>query len=128
MNLNNICFTIDPMKLNLDGVAGGCQMSPLPSPETLMTNHGGPIEDGGILGTMKIIEEECNSSSSSSIGNNSDEDDDHEGDAESPYKDDHRNNNNNKISNGSLDDAIQALEEALPIRFVFISSFVYVYL
>ncbi|KVI01489.1 uncharacterized protein DDB_G0287625 [Cynara cardunculus var. scolymus] len=110
------------MKLNLEGVGGGCRMSLMPSPETLMTNHGG-VGDGGILGTvgatkfMRIIEEDCNSSGSSSIGNNSDDDDDREGDAESPYRyDHHNNNNNNKINNGSLDDALQALEEALPIR------------
>ncbi|KAI7733413.1 hypothetical protein M8C21_023279 [Ambrosia artemisiifolia] len=65
---------------------------------------------------MRIIkEEECNSSSSSSIGNNSDDDDNDDGDdAQSPYRFDHENNN--KISTGSLDDAIQAIEKALPIR------------
>ncbi|KAI3496343.1 hypothetical protein L1887_38701 [Cichorium endivia] len=112
------------MKLNSEGVGGvgGCRILPLPPPETEITDQGGRIETERIYGTvgatkfMRIIEEECNSSSSSSIGNNSDDDDDddREGDAQSPYRYDHQNNN--KINNGSLDDAIQALEEALPIR------------
>ncbi|KAJ9550735.1 hypothetical protein OSB04_014780 [Centaurea solstitialis] len=82
------------MNLNLEEVAGGCRTSPLPSPETVFTNHGG---------TMNIIQEDCNSSSTSSIGNNSDneeDDDDREADAESRC----------------IGDSIRALEEALPIR------------
>ncbi|XP_076914205.1 uncharacterized protein LOC143573131 [Bidens hawaiensis] len=66
---------------------------------------------------LRIIEEEeCNSSSSSSIGNNSDDDVDDDGDdAQSPYRfNDH--GSNQQISTGSLDDAIQALEKALPVR------------
>ncbi|KAL7593190.1 hypothetical protein Lser_V15G33621 [Lactuca serriola] len=114
------------MKLNSEGVGSvgsGCRILPLPPPETVvMNNHGGRIEAERIYETagatkfMRIIEEECNSSSSSSIGKNSDDDDDgdQEGDAQSPYRYDHQNKN--EISSGSLDDAIQALEEALPIR------------
>ncbi|KAL8222948.1 hypothetical protein R6Q57_020347 [Mikania cordata] len=83
-------------------------------PEAVMTNHRGV----GATKFTRIIEEEeeeCNSSSSSSIGNNSDEDEDEdrEGDVQSEYRYDH---DNQKTTNGSLDDAIQALEEALPIR------------
>ncbi|KAI3734835.1 hypothetical protein L6452_14314 [Arctium lappa] len=64
--------------------------------------------DGGTKSMRIIQQEECNSSSSSSIGDDNDEDRD--GDVESRYRYDHHNNN------GSFDDAIQALEEALPIR------------
>nr|XP_043628096.1 uncharacterized protein LOC122599624 [Erigeron canadensis] len=105
------------MKLNTHGVHGdhhalddGSQM------------FGGLLmKDSKIFGGtkfMKIIqEEECKSSSSSSIGNNSDDDEKHEDDdAQSPYKYVHTNDNNKKMSNGSFDDAVQALEEALPIR------------
>ncbi|GJV92160.1 hypothetical protein Tco_1539973 [Tanacetum coccineum] len=67
-----------------------------------------------------IQEEDCISSSgSSSIGKNSDddnEDDDHASDAESTYRYDDHSNTNNMMRNGSIDDAIQAIEEALPIR------------
>nr|GEW18952.1 hypothetical protein [Tanacetum cinerariifolium]GEW47053.1 hypothetical protein [Tanacetum cinerariifolium] len=60
-------------------------------------------------------EEDCiSSSSSSSIGKNSD--DDHASDAESTYRYDDHANTNNMMRNGSIDDAIQAIEEALPIR------------
>ncbi|KAD4178011.1 hypothetical protein R6Q59_023234 [Mikania micrantha] len=79
-------------------------------PETVMTNHRGV---GATKFTRIIEEEECNSSNSSSIGNNSDEDEDREGDVQSEYRYDHEDQ---KTTNGSLDDAIQALEEALPIR------------
>ncbi|XP_071725450.1 protein OXIDATIVE STRESS 3 LIKE 2-like [Rutidosis leptorrhynchoides] len=81
--------------------------------------------------SMKIIHEnECNSSSSSSIGEDSDGDLQDDDVAESSYynynydhyndyndNDDH-NNYNGKINNdnGSFDDAIQALEQALPMR------------
>ncbi|XP_076946325.1 uncharacterized protein LOC143617746 [Bidens hawaiensis] len=67
---------------------------------------------------LRIIEEEeCNSSSSSSIGNNSDDDVDDGDDAQSPYRfNDHGNNNKQITTTGSLDDAMQALEKALPIR------------
>ncbi|GKB20746.1 hypothetical protein Tco_0854669 [Tanacetum coccineum] len=65
-------------------------------------------------------EEDCiSSSSSSSIGKNSDddnEDDDNASDAESTYRYDDHSNTNNIMRNGSIDDAIQAIEEALPIR------------
>ncbi|KAL4564463.1 hypothetical protein LXL04_028527 [Taraxacum kok-saghyz] len=115
------------MKINSEGegdVGGGHRIFPLPQPETIVTNNGrlgGRVEAESIYGTtggatklMRVIEEEYNSSGSSSIGKNSDDDDDdQEGDAQSSYR---YHQNNNKISNGSLDDAIQALEEALPIR------------
>ncbi|MFS7944634.1 hypothetical protein Hanom_Chr06g00514541 [Helianthus anomalus] len=57
-----------------------------------------------------VPEDECNSSSSSSIGEDSDAD--REDVAESRYGYDRKNDNNNN----SFDDAIQALEQALPIR------------
>ncbi|KAL4571158.1 hypothetical protein LXL04_017909 [Taraxacum kok-saghyz] len=70
--------------------------------------NGGMLEVVGGTKSMSIAgDEECNSSSSSSIGNDSD--DDREEDVESRYNDHHNNN-------GSFDNAIQALEEALPIR------------
>ncbi|KAI7743208.1 hypothetical protein M8C21_020564, partial [Ambrosia artemisiifolia] len=71
--------------------------------------------------TVIVSEDECNSSSSSSIGDDSDADP--EDDVESRYgygydrkndnDDDNNNNNNNK---NRFDDAIEALEQALPIR------------
>lgn len=96
-----------------DGCGGSCRTSAL-LPETHV-RFVGAGENGSTLGVvggtkpMRIVrEEECNSSSSSSIGDDSD--DEREEDVESRYTYDHRNNN------GSFDDAIQGLEEALPIR------------
>ncbi|KAK9076870.1 hypothetical protein SSX86_005204 [Deinandra increscens subsp. villosa] len=106
------------MKLNSDRMADlgvDYRKLPRPPPETTMADHGGAKTTTGATKFERIIEEECNSSSSSSIGNNSDDDDDgdREEDAQSPYN---LYNEDQKSSNGSLDDAIQALEEALPMR------------
>ncbi|XP_024967159.1 uncharacterized protein LOC112507012 [Cynara cardunculus var. scolymus] len=94
-----------------DGSSGGCWRT-LPETNTRVIGggeSGSMLEVDGGTKSMRIIqEEECNSSSSSSIGEDSDEE--REGDAESRYRYDQHNNN------GSFDDAIQALEEALPIR------------
>ncbi|CAI9298044.1 unnamed protein product [Lactuca saligna] len=94
-----------------DEFGGGCRTSAL-LPETHVGEGGenGSMFEGSTKSMMIVREEEeeCNSSSSSSIGDDSD--DDREGDVESRYAYDHHNNN------GSFDDAIQALEQALPIR------------
>ncbi|KAI3772211.1 hypothetical protein L6452_03392 [Arctium lappa] len=93
-----------------DGSSGGCRtMMPETNTRVGGGENGSMLEIDGGTKSMRIIQqEECNSSSSSSIGDDSDEDRD--GDAESRYRYEHQNNN------GSFDDAIQALEEALPIR------------
>ncbi|KAM0036487.1 hypothetical protein Hdeb2414_s0014g00426921 [Helianthus debilis subsp. tardiflorus] len=87
---------------------------PPPPPEAAATTFNHQLKSKTTSSFMRIIqEEECNSSSSSSIGNDSDDEDNHnddDGDAQSPYRYDP------KISTGSLDHAIQALEKALPIR------------
>ncbi|KAJ0592195.1 hypothetical protein HanHA300_Chr03g0082011 [Helianthus annuus] len=88
---------------------------PPPPPAETATTFNHQLKSKTTSSLMRIIqEEECNSSSSSSIGNNSDDDEinhnDDDGDAQSPYRYDP------KISTGSLDHAIQALEKALPIR------------
>ncbi|KAI3729893.1 hypothetical protein L6452_18565 [Arctium lappa] len=100
-----------------DGSSGGGCRTMMPKTNTRVGGGGGENEsmleiDGGTKSMRIIQQEECNSSSSSSIGDDNDEDRD--GDAESRYKYDHHNNN------GSFDDAIEALEEALPIRFTFL--------
>lgn len=105
----------------------GCRTSSALLPETNVSMFAGGTK------SIKIIpENECNSSSSSSIGEDSDgdlEDDDHDDDeeAESSYNYDHYNNNNakNNNDNGSFDDAIQALEQALPMRFNFFFFFIF---
>ncbi|XP_071737072.1 uncharacterized protein [Rutidosis leptorrhynchoides] len=110
------------MKLNLqemdsNAVGDHYQILQFPHKSSKISNH----ENVRTTSFMKIINEECNSSTtSSSIGDNSDEEnsnEEYEADAQSCYKNDHNKfMMNNKISNGSIDDAIQALEEALPVR------------
>ncbi|PWA67099.1 hypothetical protein CTI12_AA321490 [Artemisia annua] len=94
----------------------------------LITETIKPTNNNFMMNMIQEEEEEeedrVSSSSSSSIGKNSDDDDedqDHASDAESTYRYDHDHNdssssNNNMMRNGSIDDAIQAIEEALPIR------------
>lgn len=67
---------------------------------------------------MMIHESSSSSSSSSSIGEDSDLQEDDE--VESSYN--NENGSSSSSSSSSFDDAIQALEQALPIRFAFIFS------
>lgn len=74
-----------------------------------------PILDSGDRMVVRVVDKEerengyldpCSSSSSSSIGTNSDDEIDEENEAES------------KLKNTSFDSAVDALEKALPIRYI----------